>query len=115
MSQVPPCCAPACCIASLLQVLVLEAKEDAGQVEMVNLRVGYPRQTLHLVQRQQGVLADFKAQKLNTLVATAVAEEGLDLSQCRLVVRPFLTGANCAMRWCKCRTVILLPLFRNSN
>ena len=38
-------------------------------------------------QRQQAVLKDFKANKLNTLVATAVAEEGLDLTQCRLVVR----------------------------
>lgn len=40
-----------------------------------------------LLQKQQGVLADFKAGKLNTLVATAVAEEGLDLTHCRLVVR----------------------------
>ena len=39
------------------------------------------------LQRQQAVLTDFKANKLNTLVATAVAEEGLDLTQCRLVVR----------------------------
>ena len=39
------------------------------------------------MQRQQAVLADFKAGKLNTLVATAVAEEGLDLTKCRLVVR----------------------------
>ena len=39
------------------------------------------------VQRQQRVLAEFKAGALNTLVATSVAEEGLDLTHCRLVVR----------------------------
>ena len=33
------------------------------------------------------MLASFRAGELNTLVATAVAEEGLDLTQCALVVR----------------------------
>lgn len=33
------------------------------------------------------MLTDFKAGKLNLLIATAVAEEGLDLTHCRLVVR----------------------------
>lgn len=40
-----------------------------------------------MLQKQQKVLAEFKAGVLNTLIATSVAEEGLDLTHCRLVVR----------------------------
>ena len=40
-----------------------------------------------MLQLQSQHLADFKAGDLNLLIATAVAEEGLDLTQCRLVIR----------------------------
>lgn len=36
-------------------------------------------------QRQQAVLEQFRAGELNTLISTAVAEEGLDLTRCALV------------------------------
>lgn len=43
---------------------------------------------VHLrMQRQQAVMERFKGGGLNLLLATAVAEEGLDLTRCRLVVR----------------------------
>ncbi len=44
-------------------------------------------ESLSGAQRQQRTLTDFKAGKLNVLVATSVAEEGLDLTHCRLVAR----------------------------
>ncbi|KAK9823040.1 hypothetical protein WJX81_002311 [Elliptochloris bilobata] len=39
------------------------------------------------VKRQQAVLEEFRAGELNTLISTAVAEEGLDLTRCALVLR----------------------------
>jgi RecG-like helicase len=45
------------------------------------------RVCLWLVQAQQQSLEDFRQGTLNTLVCTSVAEEGLDLTACRLVLR----------------------------
>ena len=39
------------------------------------------------VQAQHGVLQQLKAGELDIVISTAVAEEGLDVKQCQLVVR----------------------------
>ncbi|XP_072502589.1 ATP-dependent RNA helicase DHX58 isoform X3 [Notamacropus eugenii] len=49
---------------------------------------GHSSQTPHMTQReQQEVIQRFRAGTLNLLVATSVAEEGLDIPQCNVVVR----------------------------
>ncbi|XP_068923780.1 ATP-dependent RNA helicase DHX58 isoform X2 [Petaurus breviceps papuanus] len=49
---------------------------------------GHSSQTTHMTQReQQEVIQRFRAGTLNLLVATSVAEEGLDIPHCNVVVR----------------------------
>ncbi|KAI6048362.1 ATP-dependent RNA helicase DHX58 [Marmota monax] len=49
---------------------------------------GNSSQTTHMTQRdQQEVIRKFRLGSLNLLVATSVAEEGLDIAQCNVVVR----------------------------
>ncbi|XP_047401280.1 ATP-dependent RNA helicase DHX58 [Sciurus carolinensis] len=49
---------------------------------------GNSSQTTHMTQRdQQEVIRKFRFGTLNLLVATSVAEEGLDIAQCNVVVR----------------------------
>jgi len=46
---------------------------------------------------QTATLKRFKAGRLNALVSTSVAEEGLDLKACQLVVSRLYSGNNCAI------------------
>ena len=48
-------------------------------------RTAQPHLGCARAQRQQAVLEQFRAGELNTLISTAVAEEGLDLTRCALV------------------------------
>ncbi|XP_042530011.1 probable ATP-dependent RNA helicase DHX58 isoform X2 [Dipodomys spectabilis] len=49
---------------------------------------GNNSQSIHMTQRhQQEVIQKFRTGSLNLLVATSVAEEGLDIAQCKVVVR----------------------------
>lgn len=49
---------------------------------------GNTGQSTHMTQKdQQEVIQEFRDGKLNLLVATSVAEEGLDIAQCNVVVR----------------------------
>ncbi|KAI5219271.1 putative Atp-Dependent Rna Helicase Dhx58 [Manis pentadactyla] len=49
---------------------------------------GNSGQNIHMTQKnQQDVIRQFRAGTLNLLVATSVAEEGLDIPQCNVVVR----------------------------
>ncbi|XP_055476546.1 ATP-dependent RNA helicase DHX58 [Psammomys obesus] len=49
---------------------------------------GSASQSAHMTQKdQQEVIQEFRAGTLNLLVATSVAEEGLDIAQCNVVVR----------------------------
>ncbi|XP_043860191.1 probable ATP-dependent RNA helicase DHX58 [Dromiciops gliroides] len=49
---------------------------------------GHSSQTIHMTQReQQEVIQKFRAGTLNLLVATSVAEEGLDIPLCNMIVR----------------------------
>ncbi|KAM9779771.1 ATP-dependent RNA helicase DHX58 [Neosynchiropus ocellatus] len=58
------------------------ALQDAGIKSAILTGVG------HMTQCEQlGTIADFRCGKLNLLVSTSVAEEGLDIPECNLVVR----------------------------
>lgn len=63
-------------------------------LQAVNIRAqqligaGNTSQNTHMTQReQQEVIREFRVGTLNLLVATSVAEEGLDIAQCNVVVR----------------------------
>lgn len=85
-------------------------------------RAAWPRWTAgpHLgssrAQRQQAVLEQFRAGELNTLISTAVAEEGLDLTRCALV-RPGAASCPCpeafvhlaALKSCCLLSLLLFP------
>ncbi|XP_036613760.1 probable ATP-dependent RNA helicase DHX58 isoform X2 [Trichosurus vulpecula] len=59
---------------------------------------GHSNQTTHMTQReQQEVIQRFRTGALNLLVATSVAEEGLDIPQCNVIVRYGLLTNEIAM------------------
>ncbi|NWR36156.1 DHX58 helicase, partial [Tachuris rubrigastra] len=59
---------------------------------------GYSNQTRHMTQNeQQDVIKQFRAGALNLLFSTSVAEEGLDIPECNIVVRYGLMTNEIAM------------------
>ncbi|XP_013374840.1 PREDICTED: probable ATP-dependent RNA helicase DHX58 isoform X2 [Chinchilla lanigera] len=60
----------------------------AGIRAQMLIGAGSGSQSAHMTQRdQQDVIRKFRAGALNLLVATSVAEEGLDIAKCNVVVR----------------------------
>jgi len=56
------------------------------------------------VQAQHGVLQQMKAGELDIVISTAVAEEGLDVKQCQLVIRFDLPSTLLAFVQSRCAT-----------
>lgn len=62
------------------------------------------------LQTQNATLERFKAGRLNTLVSTSVAEEGLDLKACQLVVsKGFHCMSSCTAALLRCIYGVILP------
>ncbi|XP_020034083.2 ATP-dependent RNA helicase DHX58 [Castor canadensis] len=62
--------------------------QRVGIRAQVLIGAGNSSQSTHMTQRdQQEVIQKFRGGSLNLLVATSVAEEGLDIAQCSVVVR----------------------------
>ncbi|XP_078012164.1 ATP-dependent RNA helicase DHX58 isoform X2 [Phascolarctos cinereus] len=62
--------------------------QQLGIKAQVLTGAGHSSQTTHMTQReQQEVIQRFRAGTLNLLVATSVAEEGLDIPHCNVIVR----------------------------
>lgn len=52
---------------------------------------------MFLQNEQKDVIQKFRSGKINLLIATTVAEEGLDISQCNIVIRYGLVTNEIAM------------------
>ncbi|XP_030076811.1 ATP-dependent RNA helicase DHX58 isoform X2 [Microcaecilia unicolor] len=68
--------------------------ESNGRLQAIGIKAavltgaGYSNQTKHMTQNdQQKVIQEFRKQMLNLLISTSVAEEGLDIPECNIVVR----------------------------
>ncbi|XP_075767797.1 ATP-dependent RNA helicase DHX58 [Pelodiscus sinensis] len=71
---------------------------DLGIQAAVLTGAGYSNQTKHMTQNeQQDVINQFRKGAFNLLVSTSVAEEGLDIPECNIVVRYGLMTNEIAM------------------
>ncbi|KAM5308264.1 ATP-dependent RNA helicase DHX58 isoform 1-T2 [Glossophaga mutica] len=81
------------CTRQSAHSLLLWLRQQPG-LQTVDIRAelligaGHSSQGIHMTQReQQDVIRKFRDGTLNLLVATSVAEEGLDIPQCNVIVR----------------------------
>ncbi|XP_054449600.1 ATP-dependent RNA helicase DHX58 [Pteronotus mesoamericanus] len=81
------------CTRQSAHALLLWLQQQPG-LQTVDIRAkmligaGHSTQSIHMTQReQQEVICKFRDGTLNLLVATSVAEEGLDIPQCNVIVR----------------------------
>ncbi|XP_028675736.1 probable ATP-dependent RNA helicase DHX58 [Erpetoichthys calabaricus] len=78
--------------------------QDAGIKASILTGAGISNQAPHMTQsQQQEVIRRFRSGDLNLLISTSVAEEGLDIPECNLVVRYGLLTNEIAMKQAKGR------------